>query len=203
MREHFLRSQRTQRIQNKKGKNRRKRIDRGKQNQFIIFFPLIFLSFFFLWLTKKRTKEHNSIMKYDSSMMDWKSTISSSLLFRKRCKVRNMIHQCWIKNDDIFLTRKRCEVQKYDSSMLDKKNDDIFLTKKRCKTNCKSEMELFNCETCTIPLRKKNQKIIFYKENKKKEMLDLMFNKYLRLIFPEFSAAVFNSDIWASSEIFS
>ena len=87
--------------------------------------------------------------------------------------------------------------------MLDKKNDDIFLTKKRCKTNCKSEMELFNCKTCTIPLRKKNQKIIFYKENKKKEMLDLMFNKYLRLIFPEFSAAVFNSDIWASSEIFS
>ena len=145
-------------------------------------------------------------MKYDSSMMDWKSTISSSLLFRKRCKVQKYDSSMMDWKSTIsssLLLRKRCKVQKYDSSMLDKKNDDIFLTKKRCKTNCKSEMELFNCETCTIPLRKKNQKIIFYKENKKKEMLDLMFNKYLRLIFPEFSAAVFNSDIWASSEIFS
>ena len=35
MRENFSQSQRKQRIKNKKGKDRRKRIDRGKPNQFL------------------------------------------------------------------------------------------------------------------------------------------------------------------------
>ena len=73
MRENFSRSQRKQRIKNKKGKDRRKRIDRGKTNQFkkkkekkfLVSYFLIFslLSLFFSLMTD-REKDNRTFFNY-------------------------------------------------------------------------------------------------------------------------------------------
>lgn len=66
---------------------------------------------------------------------------------------RNMIQQCWIEKQLL---------------------PHCYSNKGVKKQIVNQKWNFFTCETFTIPLRKKNQKIIFYEEHRKKETLDLM-----------------------------
>ena len=81
--------------------------------------------------------------------------VTCAFMHQKQIEInRNMIQQCWI------------EKQRY--------LPHCYSDKGVKKQIVNQKWNFFTCETFTIPLRKKNQKITFYEEHKKKEILDLM-----------------------------